>query len=283
MNQLYSFSDRKADEVAPKGSNHGNNDHQLKTWLTKMHGVVISVQEPLPPLVTDAGTGKQGYERKNCDSCCKMMGMNCAKGRVPCAPHCQGQFTDAHEEADRVEDFFRCFGNLRIQRLRNPSREELDECFSMLIQSTPDDPTEAVLIYYIGHGVEFNGSLHAVLVNGMGGRTKYDLEGRANELAKKRLVHAMFDCNRLYWKNETPNGIEATKIPKNSRYIYLYSAFSGKYTKALNSSSTYIRHLRTQAKDTGMMFPSAIAFLNGHGSMNCIHNVKRPLYAPISL
>ena len=32
-----------------------------------------------------------------------------------------------------------------------------------------------------------------------------------------------------------------------------------------------------------MMFPSAIALLHGHGSMNCNHNMKKPLYAPIQL
>jgi hypothetical protein len=32
-----------------------------------------------------------------------------------------------------------------------------------------------------------------------------------------------------------------------------------------------------------MMFPSAIALLNGHGSINCVHNMKKPVYAPIQL
>ena len=31
------------------------------------------------------------------------------------------------------------------------------------------------------------------------------------------------------------------------------------------------------------MFPSAIALLNGHGSISCTHNIKRPLYAPITM
>ena len=56
---------------------------------------------------------------------------------------------------------------------------------------TPQDSTEAVLVYYIGHGVEFKDRMHAVLLNGERGRIKYDLEGKANELAKNRLVHVM--------------------------------------------------------------------------------------------
>ena len=31
------------------------------------------------------------------------------------------------------------------------------------------------------------------------------------------------------------------------------------------------------------MFPSAIALLNGHGSISSTHNIKRPMYAPITL
>ena len=78
----------------------------MKTWMTRMYGIVISVQEPLPPLVIDATTGKTDYEWKNCDSCCKMMGMNCSRGIKVCAPHCQRQFIEAHEEADQVADFY---------------------------------------------------------------------------------------------------------------------------------------------------------------------------------
>ena len=56
----------------------------------------------------------------------------------------------------------------------------------------------------------------------------------------------MFDCNRAYWHNEI---IEEEKTyPKNSRYIYMYSALPGKTTKALNASSSYIEHLERQTK-----------------------------------
>ena len=44
----------------------------------------------------------------------------------------------------------------------------------------PDDANEGIIIYYIGHGVEYRNRLHAVLVNEFGGRIKYDLEGKAN-------------------------------------------------------------------------------------------------------
>lgn len=46
--------------------------------------------------------------------------------------------------------------------------------------------------------------MNAVLLNGEQSRIKYDIERKANELAKHRLVHVMFDCNRLYWKDEKP-------------------------------------------------------------------------------
>ena len=58
------------------------------------------------------------------------------------------------------------------------------------------------MIYYIGHGVEYKGHLNAVLLKEETSRVKYNIERKVNELSKKRLVHVMFDCNRLKWKGE---------------------------------------------------------------------------------
>ena len=69
----------------------------------------------------------------------------------------------------------------------------------------PSSSTEAIMVYYIGHGVEYKGNLNAVLLTGDKKCVKYNLEGKANALAKNRLVHVMFDCNRLYWRNEEPS------------------------------------------------------------------------------
>ena len=91
----------------------------------------------------------------------------------------------------------------------------------------------------------------------------------------------MFDCNRLNWKDQVPNYDYTSKTPKGAQFIYTFSTSSGRPTKAINCSTHYVKHLRTQVKDTGMMFPSAIALLNGHGSINCVHNMKKPVYAPI--
>ena len=44
--------------------------------------------------------------------------------------------------------------------------------------------SEAVLVYYIGHGTEFKGHLNAILLNSERSRLKYDLEKKTNELAK---------------------------------------------------------------------------------------------------
>ena len=44
----------------------------------------------------------------------------------------------------------------------------------------------------------------------------------------------------------------------------------------------YVNHLRTQIKDTGIILPSAIALLNGHGSINCVKNMKKSISASIS-
>ena len=101
-----------------------------------------------------------------------------------------------------------------MRRLENPSVEELEECFNKLSKDKPRDQMEAVMIYYIGHGVEFKGEMHAVLHKGQSGRVKYNLEGKANELAKNRLVHVMFDCNRLIWKNKRT--IEESKVSEKT-------------------------------------------------------------------
>ena len=67
------------------------------------------------------------------------------------------------------------------------------------------------------------------------------------------------------------------------QYIYAHSCATGKPVKALNASASYVKHLKNQVKAFGMMFPSAIALLNGIGSISCTHNMKRPLYAPINM
>ena len=51
----------------------------------------------------------------------------------------------------------------------------------------------------------------------------------------------------------------------------------------MNASKVYVEHLKLQVKDSGMILPGAIAHLHNQGSMNCVHNVKRPVYVPIKL
>ena len=83
--------------------------------------------------------------------------------------------------------------------MHNPSAEDLDDLLNKILKNSPSSKTECVIIYYIGHGVEYKGDLHAVLDDNKGGRIKYNLEGKADELAQERLVHVMFDCSRLWW------------------------------------------------------------------------------------
>ena len=67
------------------------------------------------------------------------------------------------------------------------------------------------------------------------------------------------------------------------QYVYAHSCATGKPVKAVNASASYVNHLKSQVKAFGMMFPSAIALLNGVGSISCSHNIKRPLYAQINM
>ena len=66
--------------------------------------------------------------------------------------------------------------------LKDPSIEELDKCLNEVSDSKSDSRAhEAVLIYYIGHGVEHENRTHAVLKQG-DQRVKYDLEAMANKI-----------------------------------------------------------------------------------------------------
>ena len=82
--------------------------------------------------------------------------------------HCNDQFIEAHDEADVVSDFYQEMTKAVLRhhvRLENPTVAELDECFNHFINLAPLKPTEAVFVYYVGHGVEHNNSMHAVLLN----------------------------------------------------------------------------------------------------------------------
>ena len=96
-------------------------------------------------------------------------------------------------------------------------------------------------MYYVGHGVESGNETHAVLKEGSR-RCKYNLERMASLIGKQRLVHVVFDCNRLYMNNLLPQQVKVKTIDYS--YIYAYSALAGRETKALNSVRTYIDHMR---------------------------------------
>jgi len=130
-----------------------------------------------------------------------------------------------------VEEFYNRIGTVKCQRMKNPTVEQLDAALAETnftnYKKDGGNP-EAVLIYYIGHGVEFNNHTHAVLHNGPSGRVKYDLEKMTNRIGRigSTLVHVMFDCNRLYWQNEKP--VEDKKWPKKAHFIHTYSAYAGR-------------------------------------------------------
>ena len=136
-----------------------------------MYGIVISVEEPAALWRIDPKNGKKVYEP--CDSCCAMMG---CKQRRECAPHCQRQFEKAHEEAEQVSDFYEHFSSMTVQRLRNPTVDELDSCLERLAELSPTDGCEAIMVYYIGHGVEYKNNMHIVLQDGNKGHLKYNLQ-----------------------------------------------------------------------------------------------------------
>ena len=65
-----------------------------------------------------------------------------------------------------------------------------------------------------------------------------------------------------------------------SHYLFTYSTHAGRETKAIGASKSYVEHMRKQIRKDGVMFPSAVALLNGTGSINVEHNMKTPVYIP---
>ena len=124
---------------------------------------------------------------------------------------CRGQFKNAHAEGDEVADFYRSINKGKCIRLKDPSVEALDQVLDKIVENdhcafdtcNHFHHGEAVMIYYLGHGVEHNNHTHAVLKDG-NRRVKYDLEKMVNRIGKHRLVHVMFDCNRLYLNHVVP-------------------------------------------------------------------------------
>ena len=179
-----------------------------------------------------------------------------------------------------VEEFYNRIGTVKCQRMRDPTVEQLDAVLAERNftnfahqEGNRSFKNEAVFIYYIGHGVEFNNHTHAVLHNGANIRVKYDLEKMTNRIGRlgHTLVHVMFDCNRLYWQNEKP--LEVKKWPKKAHFIHTYSTYAGRQTKALNSVNSYVEHLQSQITDCSLKVPYAVGLLNGLGSFNCVHNM----------
>ena len=101
----------------------------------------------------------------------------------------------------------------------------------------------------------------------------------ANRIGRSRLIHVMFDCNRVYLNNLVP---EQEKVyPKKSLFLYTYTTFAGRETKALNSTQSYVEHLRSQIKTDGLMLPGAVGLLHGTGSINVVHNMLYAFYVPL--
>ena len=184
--------------------------------------------------------------------------------------------------------FYKEISGGKCIRLKDPTIEQLDDVLNKIVEDDEDwedkktktriHCNEAVLVYYIGHGVEHNNHTHAILKDGAR-RVKYDLEKMVNRVGKHRLVHTMFDCNRLYLNHVLPQ-VEK-KYMKKCHYLYSYSAYPGRETKALNSVRTYIDQLTAQIDDYGLVFPSSVALLDGMGSIHVRKSMDTQVYIPL--
>ena len=225
--------------------------------------IVISVQETVTnckPCAELALKGKKRVCAMNCLSCAyacripknmdyKANGSESQLKKFQSSfKGCREQFINAHAEGDEVADFYRSINNGKCMRLKDPSAEALDDVLNAIVADDYDEKEgtsrhhhgEAVMIYYIGHGVEHNNHTHAVLKDG-DRRVKYDLEKMVNRIGRHRLAHVMFDCNRLYLNHVLPQ--KEKKYPNKHHFLYSYTTHAGRETKALNSVRTYIDHM----------------------------------------
>ena len=177
-------------------------------------------------------------------------------------------------------------------RLKDPSVEDLDDVLNKIVEGDLKKVEKhrhhgitkfsdsAAMIYYIGHGVEHNSHTHAVLKGDDGDkRVKYDLEKMVNRIGKHRLVHTMFDCNRVYLNHVLPQ--KEHVYPKKASYLYSYTTHAGRETKALNSVRTYIDHMTSQIDKDGLVLPGSVALLNGTGSINVHQANLFAVYIPL--
>ena len=104
------------------------------------------------------------------------------------------------------------------------------------------DQETAVLFTYIGHGIEKGGSIYAALTFDEIQRDTFDLSDQLMNLASDgTVVHGFFNCNRM---NEESRDEEPEADFKSNQMMIVYATRFGKNSRSVNSTSTYINHLR---------------------------------------
>ena len=117
------------------------------------------------------------------------------------------------------------------------------------------DQETAILFCYIGHGIEKGGSIHASLTFDEIQRDTFDMTDQLMNLSSDgTVVHGFFNCNRM---NEDSRDEEPTPDFKSNQMMLVYATRFGKNSRSVDSTNTYISHLRKQIEDKALAVPSA--------------------------
>ena len=79
------------------------------------------------------------------------------------------------------------------------------------------------------------------------------------------VVHGFFNCNRM---NEESRDEEPEPDFKSNQMMIVYATRFSKNSRSVDSTSTYINHLRKQIEAKALTVPAAFQFFKGYGDMN---------------
>ena len=184
---------------------------------------------------------------------------------------------DMHVEAFAIAQLYRRFDPCTTH-LRDPTPTELDEEFAKLKKRQLADPKAMILFSYSGHAIEDKGKLYAI-TEGEQKSGIYSIEDKLTELGQKTLVHAFFNCNRIYadYKQQVAQAqyVVQKKINSGTLAAFVYATRTGQRVKSLQSAESYISHLQKHMKGDQLLFPHVLRFFKGYGSMDMLTSTKK--------
>lgn len=187
---------------------------------------------------------------------------------------------EAHQEANDAVSFYRHFGD-QVIHVKDPKNADLakavSDCKDILYENDDYNRKTIFFCYFLGHGAEKDGSLHAVLNESNNESALYDLEKQLHDLGllENIFVHAMFDCSRTIPKVKVVAKKPANKVNTDSKIIFAFACSSGDNYRSVGSNYYYMKQVKNRFENKRLVFPFCLAFLKGNGSMDLANNLTK--------